>query len=415
MRLLIFTLLTGVMLLVCASKQVIAASTEVTAGKVMNEEIGTLKVLDTNQQAKTIQEDEMIEAVVTEILSESRSDYSDSQINLSQEVKVLVTHGSIKGKSVEVSYNRLLSQGEKPLQTGDRIMLNRSPGLGEGNDLFYVVDYIRTPALLVLFVIFVGMVLMIGKMPGLQSLIGMGLSFVILFTVLIPGIKAGYDPILVTVAASALIMLFTFYMSHGLNQKTTWAMVGTFIALVLTAILAKIFVNLTRLTGFASEEAVFIQFLQGGQLNVQGILLAGIIIGALGVLDDITISQSSIVYELRRANPKLSVGELFTRAMRVGRDHISSLANTLVLVYVGSSLPLLLIFTFDKSRTFTTVLSYEVVAEEVVRTLVGSIGLIAAVPVTTFLAAKYGFRQISTSATKQKQALKGSNKHFHFH
>lgn len=404
-----FFILTGFWL----SLKVNATQLEVVAGEPMSGDVGGLDALGTGLNNMTTIENEVMEGVITEIVSQTMSDYSDSQVNLAQEVQILITKGSQKGTTIELHYNRLLTQGERPLHIGDQIFVNRSTGPNSDQELYYVIDFIRTPALFWLFIIFVLMVLIVGRWQGFQSLLGMGLSFVILFSVLIPGIKLGYDPLLVTIVASAMIMLLTFYMSHGFNQKTTWALLGTLISLLITAFLAKFFIHYARLTGFAAEEAIFLQYLKGGTLNIQGILLAGIIVGALGVLDDITISQSSIVYELKHANPKLRTGELFFRAMRVGRDHISSLANTLVLVYAGSALPLLLVFTLDESRSMTTILSYEVIAEEVVRTLVGSIGLITAVPLTTFLAAKYGFKSITAHANGTQK--KGSTTTHHHH
>jgi uncharacterized membrane protein len=182
------------------------------------------------------------------------------------------------------------------------------------------------------------------------------------------------------------IIPVTFYLSHGFNKKTHVAIVGTIISLIITGVLAAVFVNISKLTGYASEEAGFLQSEIGGTINMKGVLLAGIIIGTLGVLDDITVSQSAIVYQLKKANKKLGFRQLFSRAMKVGHDHISSLINTLVLVYAGVAMPLLLLFV-NNPRPFSEVINYEIIADEIVRTLVGSIGLITAVPITTVLAA----------------------------
>ena len=157
--------------------------------------------------------------------------------------------------------------------------------------------------------------------------------------------------------------------------------------MVITGLLAKFFIEVAKLTGYASEEAAFLYVAKEG-VNIRGLILAGIIIGTLGVLDDITISQAAIAQQLRAANPKISRKEQFWRAMDVGRDHIASMINTLVLVYTGAALPLLLLF-ITNSHPFTEVINYEVIAEEIIRTLVGSIGLIAAVPITTFLAVNF--------------------------
>jgi len=178
----------------------------------------------------------------------------------------------------------------------------------------------------------------------------------------------------------------TFFLSHGFNKKTWIAIGGTLIALIITGVLADIFVEGAKLTGFASEEAGFLQAHKLGLINIKGLLLAGIIIGVLGVLDDITVSQSAIVQQLKEANSKLKAGELYKKAMSVGKDHIASMVNTLILVYTGAALPLLLLF-IDNPHPFSDIINYEIIADEVVRTLVGSIGLMLAVPITTFIAA----------------------------
>jgi uncharacterized membrane protein len=212
----------------------------------------------------------------------------------------------------------------------------------------------------------------------------MGVSFAVLFTFILPRILAGSNPVGSTIIGSLLIVPVTFVLSHGLNKKTGVAIVGTVIALTATGVLSNIFVNAVKLSGFASEEAGFLVSLKG-MINMKGILLASIIIGALGVLDDITISQSAIVFELKEANRKMMFGELYRRAMNIGQDHISSIVNTLVLVYTGAALPLLLLF-INNPHPFREIINYEIIADEAVRTLVGSIGLMLAVPITTFIA-----------------------------
>src|SRR3990167_3548556 len=202
----------------------------------------------------------------------------------------------------------------------------------------------------------------------------MGLSFFVIFTFVLPQILSGKDPIFIAITASLFIIPISFYLSHGLNRKTTAAVIGTIIALVVTGILANVFVDAARLTGFASEEAAFLQQAKPDLINIRGLLLAGIIIGVLGVLDDITVSQSAIVFQLKEANPRIRFDELYMRAMDVGQDHISSMVNTLILVYTGAALPLLLLF-IDNPHPFSEVINYEIIADEVVRTLVGSIGL----------------------------------------
>jgi uncharacterized membrane protein len=184
------------------------------------------------------------------------------------------------------------------------------------------------------------------------------------------------------------IIPVTFYVTHGVSRTTTVAVAGTIAALILTGLLSYIFVEMTKLTGFAAEEASYLELMKGGAINIKSLLLAGIIISALGVLDDVTISQAGIVDKLAEANSKYNMKQLYRHSISLGRDHIASLVNTLILVYAGASLPLFILF-YDSRVAVSTTLSQEVVATEIVRTLVTSIGVISAVPITTFLACWY--------------------------
>lgn len=289
-----------------------------------------------------------------------------------------------EAKQVEVSFERLVGDNLAVYEVGDRVIVNeeQNPMV---EDSYFIADYIRGPSLFWITALFVVLVLGIGRWHGVRSLIGLASSFGIIFYVILPYLQRGVHPILVAVGGSALIMLVTFYLSHGFNRKTTIAVAGTFFSLIATGVLSLIFISMAKLTGFATEEAAFLQITQGESFNAQGLLLAGIIIGTLGVLDDITLSQASVVQELIQTNPKLSNQALFRKAMNVGKDHIASLVNTLILVYTGGSLPLLLLFSNSNVST-QMLFNFEMIAEEVVRTLVGSIGLILAVPITTFLA-----------------------------
>jgi uncharacterized membrane protein len=199
----------------------------------------------------------------------------------------------------------------------------------------------------------------------------------------------------VAVVGSLAVALVTIPLAHGRGPKSLAAVLGTAASLLLTALLASLFTEAAHLTGFSSEEATFLQ-VSGADLSLEGLLLAGMVIGALGVLDDVTVSQASTVLALRSANPTLRFRQLFGTALRVGRDHVSATVNTLVLAYVGASLPLLLIFS-SADLGVGEALSTELVAKEVVATLVGSIGLIAAVPLTTALAAVLALQEDPTA------------------
>jgi uncharacterized membrane protein len=255
-----------------------------------------------------------------------------------------------------------------------------------GQPPFYNIrDLERTRPMLVLVALFVVAVVAFGRWQGIRSLLGLGLSFLVIVGFVVPAILHGRSPVPVALVGAMAIMLVSLYLAHGAGRKTTAAVVGTALALGLTAGLAAAFVGVASLTGLASEDALNASFAVGG-LSLRGLLLAGIILGGLGVLDDVTVSQASLVFELRRADPAAGFGELVRSALAVGRDHVAATVNTLFLAYVGASLPLLVLFV-TSGDGFGTVATAEAVAVEVVRTLCGSIGLIAAVPLTTVLAA----------------------------
>jgi uncharacterized membrane protein len=207
----------------------------------------------------------------------------------------------------------------------------------------------------------------------------------VLVKFLVPALIAGKPPLLTAVVGASAVMVLVLLLAHGPNIRTATAIVGTGVSLTLIVGLSTAFAELAGLTGLTSDEAVYVRSLFGN-VDLRGLLLAGIVIGALGILDDITVTQVSTVWELRNADPTMPRHVLYAAALRVGRDHIASTVNTLLLAYVGASMPLLVIFTVSGDGLIGTATN-AVVAEEVVRTLVGSIGLIAAVPVTTALAA----------------------------
>jgi uncharacterized membrane protein len=250
---------------------------------------------------------------------------------------------------------------------------------------YNIQDLERGRPLLLLAALFVLAVVAFGRWQGIRSLLGLGLSFVVIVAFVVPAILRGHSPVLVAVTGAMAIMLISLYLSHGTGPKTTAAVVGTALALGLTAALAIAFVAATSLTGLASEEAQNANFAVGG-LSLRGLLLAGIIIGGLGVLDDVTMSQASLVTELHQANPAAAFATLVGSALRVGRDHIAATVNTLFLAYAGAALPLLILLVTGQD-SLGTVATTELVAVEVVRALCGSVGLIAAVPLTTALAA----------------------------
>jgi uncharacterized membrane protein len=282
------------------------------------------------------------------------------------------------------------------LDVGDEVRVTEgivppgSPGTTPGVG-YTLSDFERRGPMLFLVGVFALLVVVFGRLRGALSLAGLAASLGIVLVFVVPAILDGTSPLAVALVGSMAIMLATIALAHGTGPKSLAAMLGTAISLSLTVLLALAFGELTHLTGLSSEEAFILQSGDAG-LSLEGLVLAGIVIGALGVLDDVTVSQSSTVLALRRANPALGFRPLSGLAMRVGRDHVSATVNTLVLAYVGASLPILLVFSSGELPFFEAV-NLELVAKEIVATLVGSIGLIAAVPITTAMAALLAVRE----------------------
>jgi uncharacterized membrane protein len=254
-----------------------------------------------------------------------------------------------------------------------------------GDVQFSFYDYERTDPMLVLLALFVGAVLLLGRWRGLGALAGLAFSLLVIVQFTLPAILDGRDAVIVALTSASLIAFAALFLAHGFELSTTVALLSTFASLVLTALLAAIFVGATHLTGLTDDSSFLLGGLAEG-IDPKGILLAGIVIGALGVLDDVTVTQVSTVWELKRLQPELTTRDLVRPSLRIGRDHISSTVNTLFLAYAGATLPLLLLFT-QAQQGFGDIATREVVATEVVRAVVGSIGLIASVPIATWLAA----------------------------
>lgn len=301
-----------------------------------------------------------------------------------QRLELKFIKGPLTNKVITIENGNLALANVIKYKVNDRVTVLIGKDL-LGNEVYNITDFVRTDSLLLLLIIFLILTVLIARWKGLTSILSMGITFIVIFSYILPQISDGKDPILIATIGSIIIIPATFYLAHGFNHKTTVAVLSTFIAMIITGIMASIFVNLGRLTGLSSEEAGFLAILKQGSLNMKGLLLAGIMIGSVGVLDDITIAQAAIVEELNEASGKFKLWDLYTRAMHIGQDHITSMVNTLILVYAGASLPLLLMFV-DNPHPFLEIVNYEFIAEEVIRTLVGSIGLILAVPITTMIA-----------------------------
>ena len=268
---------------------------------------------------------------------------------------------------------------------GDGIVLNDA-----GPDVpdfvrYSFADVQRTTPLVVLTLVFVAAVVALGRFRGFLAVVGLGGSLGVLLYFTLPALLRGSPPVGVALTTAAVIALGALYLAHGVNERTTVAVLGTLSSLVLVAVLASVFAGAARLSGLANEESINLLAF-APELDFRGLLLAAAIIGALGVLDDVTVTQVAAVNELRRSDPTATARSLYAAGIRIGRDHVASTVNTLVLAYAAAALPLLLIYTQSGLST-GQVLTSETVAVEVVQTLVGSIGLVASVPITTALAA----------------------------
>lgn len=321
------------------------------------------------------------------VLSVDEYACSGFQTNVCRQVRIQLESGESNGKVKELVLDNGVSDPD--VSEGDELKVVRNvvpPGADPVPGREYSIsDFDRQGPMLLLALIFAALVVLFGRARGALSLVGLGISLLVVLAFMIPAILTGKSALAVAVVGSVAVMLATILLAHGTGPKSMAAILGTAGALVVTVGLAVLFTDLTHLTGLASEEATYLQINDSG-VSLNGLLLAGMIVAALGVLDDVTVSQSSTVLALRAANPTQSFRQLFTRAMDVGRDHVSATVNTLVLAYVGASLPLLLIFSTSQIGLAEAV-NLEIIAKEVVATLVGSIGLIAAVPITTALAA----------------------------
>jgi uncharacterized membrane protein len=325
---------------------------------------------------------ERVPAEVLEIVAEYEREITGTESTVVvQEVRAILKGGQREGEVVRFDSEQVT------LKPGDKIYVNRMVTIN-GDEFIMYADFERRSILFVIFALFIFLLLMFSGWQGVRALVSLAGSIGAIFFLLVPALLAGWNPVVASVGISAAILAMVFFGTHGIKPRSVIAFMGTFSAVVLTGLIALISSNFMRLTGFSSDASVYLNFATKGSLDLSGLLLGSIIIGILGVLDDVSITQASVVEQLKRANASLRFKELYQRASTVGRDHIGSLVNTLALAYVGVSLPLILLYSKANSSFWET-LNQEVVAAELLRIIVGSIGLILAVPATTAVAAWY--------------------------
>jgi uncharacterized membrane protein len=300
-------------------------------------------------------------------------------------VTVDITSGEADGTVATLEFGLEGSSPAATLRPGDEIVLNDAGPDVPADVRFSFADFQRTSPLLVLTFVFALAVVALGRWRGFLALGGLVLSLGVLLAFVLPALLRGSSPVAVALTGASAIAFGVIYLAHGVTDRTTVALLGTLASLMLIAVLSGLFAGAADLTGLASDESISLLAF-APELDFRGLLLAGIIIGALGVLDDVTITQVAAVGEIHRRDPTISSRELYTAGIRIGRDHIASTVNTLILAYSAAALPLLLLFT-QSGLGFGRVLTSETIAVEIVQALVGSIGLVAAVPLTTALAA----------------------------
>ncbi|MEX0916993.1 MAG: YibE/F family protein [Candidatus Paceibacterota bacterium] len=295
-----------------------------------------------------------------------------------QSVEARILEGEREGEVVTFENDYIL------LERGDTFFMNYLVTI-QGDEFYSVREKDRRGAMFVLFALFVAVVLLIGGMQGFKSLLALAGSIFVILYVLVPQLVSGASPVPLSVLVAGAVLFFAIFFTHGFNRRSAIAYAGTMIAVSITGFLAYFSIDLTGLTGFASDEAVYLNLNTGGELDFVGLLLAAIIVGALGVLDDIAVTQVAVVRELFGMRERITKWDVYKKAMRVGREHVGALINTLVLAYTGAALPLLLLFSLSET-SMLTIVNREIFATEIVRALVGSIGLVLTVPITTLLA-----------------------------
>jgi len=340
--------------------------------------------------------DETFKAEVVEVLREQDTKLQDGTVSRQQNLKIKGLEDKFKDKIFEYDGIGNIDVIKKNFyKVGDKVLVVASSD-DQNSYTYYVTDFVRGNSLLILFIIFIVALILVGGWKGFRSLLSLGLSFLVIMKYIVPQILDGADPIIVTVIGSFFILFFIIYLTEGFNSNAHVSVVSIFLSLIITVVLSSLFVGFTKLSGIANEETSFLIGIGTQAINFQGLLMAGIIIGTLGVLDDIVISQVSTVQELHKVDVYQGRWQLFKRAYGVGVSHISSMTNTLFLAYAGASLSLLVLFGSGQSgfSGWGQAVNNEMIATEIVRTLAGSVGLILSVPIATLIAVWWTKRKV---------------------
>jgi uncharacterized membrane protein len=329
------------------------------------------------------------------ISSEERDVGWNDVLSTYKTIEVKFLEGPQKGESV------IFESDFPQINAGSKVFINYLIDVG-GFERYSITNIDRTNQILFLIFLFILVVIIFGGWQGVRSIIALLGSFLVILYILLPSILQGWHPLIVCILVSSTILFVAIFFTHGFNRESIVAYTGTMISVFLTILLAMFAVASTSLSGFSDDASLYLNFNTGGTLNFAGLLLGAIIVGVLGVLDDIAITQAAVVTELFNSNKNMTRLEVYKRAIRVGREHVGALVNTLVLAYTGAALPMMLLVNLYQ-YDFFTIINLEVFATEIVRTIVGSIGLVLTVPIVTFMAVIY------------LKDYKSKNSHHHHH
>lgn len=367
--------------------------------------------LERSEASVVLDEVVVVKAVVTKIIKESTEKIPGTDvIGIKQDLQVKILQGDQAGKFVSVHNDYV------KLELDEVFWLRIETRGIEKVVIYSISDQNRLPGIIIFTVIFLLSVFFFGGIQGIRGLISLIGSIVLILYVLLPSILDGYSPVLMTISVSTLIIVLGSYVTHGFNKTTSSAVIGMFITVLATGFLSHWAIAITKLSGFSSDEEVYLNLSTGGNIDMLGLLFGGIIIGLLGVLYDVAIGQAISVEELKNIAPTASRSLIYKRAVRIGREHIGALVNTLAIAYVGVALPLLLLFytsNGDGVISLAGTINREIFATEIIRILIGSIGLILAVPFTTFIAVYLLIKERKGPITKED--LENISHHHHHH
>lgn len=328
------------------------------------------------------------------------SDKACAQCEPVRLIDAVILDGNKRDTRVKIEYQPVSSTlTTTPVGVGDSIVVMEAQD--DSGLQYYLVEQYRLDWLLFVVLFFAFLVILLSRWKGLFSILGLFTGLGVIIWYIVPQIVQGVNPIFVSLVGVLFTAVISLYLAHGFNKRTTLALLSTFVTMTLAVVLSYVFVNLTKLTGSGSESSLFIQTSPtGNKIDLKGLLLGAILIGTLGVLDDITTAQTAVVEELKKLKPDLQMKELYSRSISVGKEHIASLVNTLAFAYIGNSLPLFIAFWVTNGKPWWVILNSEPLVEEFVQSLVASSVLVLAVPIATFVAA-YTYGKMNASQVEQ--------------